>query len=393
MKNANINNVYGIDVREIFASLRRSRKMIGMIVGITVLCFAVASIVLPKKYKSVGLLGIQTDYFRYPLIEEFAPSPQDINELSSRRDALIREALSDAFLENLGRELGLVKSPAGSPAAAVEIELMRGRFEYYPLSLTTTQIIFTGKTAKSTQESVDKTIAQITKVFAAQRRERIQHARDNIQMQIEAMALQQDPNSSLQALGKPELIQAEINRVEAETEMMRARLSAKHPTVLALVRRAETLKRNLKAAADEGALKSNAARMPMLVGGSPRKAFDEVYEGLVKKLAYLNVALDFESDGRAGYVTVLQPASYPMGASWPNRPLFVIWGLLVGLVIAGSVMLVLEFFVLNSTHGRRLAAKHELPVIGEMPTMILKVEDLKDFEPKNNDKKSLEQAI
>jgi hypothetical protein len=356
----------GVDVREVFAVIRRSRKLVGLVVGITVLVFAVASLVLPKRYKSVGLVGIQTDYFRYPLIEEFVPAPQDISELASRRDALIRAALSDQFLEPLGRKLGLVKSPQGSPSAEIEIEYLRNRFEYYPLSLSTIQIVFSGTKARSTQETVDQAMQQILAVFAQQRRERIQHARDNIQTQIESMALQQDPSSSLQAIGKPELIQAEIGRIEAETEMMKSRLSARHPTVLALVRRAETLKRNLKAAT--GSVTSSA-RMPLLVGGSPQKAFNEVYEGMVKKLAYLNVALEFEGDPRSSYVSVLQPASYPIGASWPNRPLFLIWGLLIGLVLAGLALAGLEFFALSSTHGRRLSDKTGLPLLGEMPTL------------------------
>ena len=355
------------DIKEVISAVRRSKVLIGTIVAISVLTFATASLVLPKRYKSNGVLGIQTDYFRYPLIEEFIPSPNDNSELPARRDALITKALSGEFLGQLGTEAGFVKAPEGTPEREVEIEVFRNRFEYYGLSLTTVQLVYTGTKPQATQATLSKAMTEIQKLFNEERRARIVHARDNIQAQIESMAIQQDTSSSVQALGKPELIRSEIERLEAQATVMRARLSARHPSVVSLQSRISTLKRNLEVSSGE--TRNKRARLPMLVGGSPQKAFGEVYESLVKKLAYLNVSLELEQDPRSSYVSVLHPAAYPMGASWPNKPLFVIWGLLVGLVVAGAALVTNEFFTLKTTQARRLAVANEIPLLGEMPRL------------------------
>lgn len=356
------------DIREFVGLILRSRKVLASIIFASTAIFVAASFVIPKRYKATGTLSVQTDFFRFPLIEEFLPSPNDPAEILSKRDALVRSVLSHDFLDKLGDKYGLFKTQGKSPARNIEIEALAARFEIFSLSQTVVQVGFQGPTAAKTQAVVEDTMAEIVRSLREYRLQKIVRARDNILAQTDRVSLKLDPTKAVFASRKPEVLRAELARLEDEKETLTKRFSDKHPSVRRLEERARALSQYLASTTPKGnapAFDSPVLDADALPTGSP-----ELYQGLVKKLAYLNIAVSLESDPRASYVNVLEPAGYPLGALWPNKPLFLVWGFLFGLVLSSVVLLVNEARLGTGIH-RRWADEAELPLLGELPPLPL----------------------
>jgi|GEM_PF-1499456 len=354
------------DLRDFVTLLLRSRGLLSGIVVSCSLAFLATSFFVPKRYKTAGVIAVQTDYFRFPLIEEFMPSPTDPAEILSKRDSLVRSVFTKEYLADMGQKHGLIKTAPDSPARDSEIDDLFRRFEIFSLSQTTVQVGFSGPTAAISQTVVEEAMAAIVKVFREERFNKIVRARDNILAQTERMALKQDPTRAVLASRKPEVLRAELVRIEAEQASLTKRFSIKHPDVVKLEARAEALRQYLATAQAGSETPAPVLDNEMLPAGTP-----ELYQGLVKKLAYLNIALAMESDSRSSFVNVLDPPSLPLGAIWPRKPLFLVWGFLLGLVMAGLVLLVREAGFAAPGRMRRWSSETQLPLLGELPALPL----------------------
>jgi uncharacterized protein involved in exopolysaccharide biosynthesis len=350
------------DVRDLLALVFRSRALLLGVVGTSCLAFLVASFVLPKRYKASGTVAVQADYFRFPLIEEFLPSPTDPAELLSRRDALVRSVFSNDYLAKLGEKHGLLKSAPDSLVRGYEIEELFRRFEIFSVSQTVLQVNFTAPTAAMAQAVVDESLGEIVRHFREERLQKIARARDNILQQTERLNLKEDPTKAVLAARQPEVLRAELAGIEGEIAALSKSFSAKHPDVLRLEKRAAALRSHLAAGSASAGAPLGDLAIPQ--GGAP-----ELYQGLVKKLAYLNIAYSMESDARASLVSVLDPPALPVGALWPRKPLFLVWGFLFGLVLASLALLVREAGFGARGRLRDWSAEADLPVLGEIPAL------------------------
>ena len=362
MKDPNV-----VSLRDVVDFVKRSRVPVVAIVLATIAAFVTSSFFLPKKFKSTGLVSIQSDYFTYPLIEEFIPAPTDPADIAARRDSLVRAAFSSEFLNSVGEKYGLLSSVRNTAERAQEVEEFLNRFEFYSLSPSTVQISAFANKAAVSESLANEAIQQVMETFASERRKKIVRARDNIRARIEGMALVQDPTSAVMANQRPELLKAELKRLESEIVTLTQQFSKMHPSVQKLEKRAISIRNFLNASASHSTEKTDSNISRPLVGGEPEKATSEVYESLVKKLNYLNIALDMEADAKASHLMVIDNPVLPRSSMWPNRPLFAVWGLLAGILIA-SVLIVFQGLLAGApSKGRKLARDLETVFLGELP--------------------------
>ncbi len=353
-------------LRDVIERLRRTQVPVISIIAITAILFLAFSFTLTKKYKASGVINVQTDYFRYPLIEEFLPSPVDLGEVSSRRDALVKAALSPEFVNTLGEKYALFSSKPDTVARKQETERLLDTFEVFSLSQTTVQISTFASKSTVAESLANEVIQRVVDFFSSERRDKILRARDSIRGRIEGMALTEDPTSAVMASKRPELLRAELNRLESEIYTLTQKFSSNHPTVVRLQKRANEIRSFLK----QGTVQPKSPDVQLskpLVGGEPEKATREVYEGLVKKLNYLNIALDMESDSKAALVRVIDVPVLPKSPIWPNRVMFVLWGCLTGTVIAAMTIVFLEFLSGGPIRARKLAKSLGTQFIGDFP--------------------------
>src|SRR5437870_2874407 len=82
------------------------RNIVGLVLSLFICVGAafLASVYLPKTYKSKAVLNIQSSYFKNPLVSDLISEITDPGELNAQRQSLLRLSLSDPFLNSLGEK-------------------------------------------------------------------------------------------------------------------------------------------------------------------------------------------------------------------------------------------------------------------------------------------------
>lgn len=125
--------------------------------------------------------------------------------------------------------------------------------------------------------------------------------------------------------------------------------------------------------------KEAAAAAAALVKPSETQHADSaVYDELVKKLNYLNVAVDLESEDRAHYIGIVQTPEFPTAAIWPKGSMFLGWGILAGMTISLFAVLLIEFFTPRAHSAEEVAEILGVPLLGVLPNLRNYEEQLKN---------------
>lgn len=349
---------------DVLALIRRYRAIIA--VNLTVGCcvFLGATFLLSQKFKSTATLTIYTKYFQNPLVKDFLPELYDTSELKSQRENLIRQSFNDDFLNELGEKEGLFKSKPASPERETEVDEVRKRIEINSIQNTTFTVAFTHNERKKTYE-IEKTIVDrvVTTLFA-ERRSTITKIRDSIQRRVEAISLNASGHPDPMASARPELLRKELAQLREQVKALENQYTPQHPKVTKLVNRMKLIEGWLLKAAPE---KPHAYDKAMLIDGQPRAVTKEVYEDLLKKLNYLNILLDMDEDSASEYVAVLNPPSRPLSPVWPNKAVFLMWGMLTGLLVSAMIVMITEYFERTAPSARDFARELDLPFLGTLP--------------------------
>src|SRR4051812_1559804 len=93
--------------QDIVAMIRKHALLVSSIVGACFLIAFGASMLLPKKFKSTSVLNIKSSYFQMPLGSDLGNGGREASEMFSEKQALIRLALDDAFMDKMGEEFGV----------------------------------------------------------------------------------------------------------------------------------------------------------------------------------------------------------------------------------------------------------------------------------------------
>jgi uncharacterized protein involved in exopolysaccharide biosynthesis len=349
---------------DVLALVRRYRAIIAINLTVGCCLFLGATFLLAQKFKSSATLTIYTKYFQNPLVKDFLPELYDTSELKSQRENLIRQSFSDEFLNELGEKEGLFKAKAASPERETEVDEVRKRIEINSIQNTTFTVSFTHNEKKRTYE-IEKTIVErVVSTLFAERRSTITKIRDSIQRRVEAISLNASGHPDPMASARPDLLRKELAQLREQVKALENQYTPQHPKVTQLVNRMNLIQGWLKMAAPE---KPHAIDKVMLIDGQPRAVTKEVYEDLLKKLNYLNILLDMDEDGASEYVAVLNPPSRPLSPVWPNKAVFLMWGMLTGLLVSAMIVMITEYFERTAPSARDFARELDLPYLGALP--------------------------
>ncbi len=349
---------------DVLALVRRYRAIIIVNIGVACAFFFGITFLLPQKFKSTATITIYTKYFQNPLVKDFLPELNDTSEMKAQRENLIRQSFSDGFLNALGERNKLFKSGPESGERATEIDEIRRRIDTFSLQSTTFTVGFTHSDKKKTYAIEKEIVERIIDTIASERRATITKIRDSIQRRVEAISLNSTGHPDPMTSARPELLQKELAQLQEEAKALENQYTAQHPKVSRLRNRIMLIEGWLKAA---GGSKTKSFDKAMLIEGQPKAVTKEVYEDLLKKLNYLNILLDMDSEGANDYVAVLSPPSRPLSPVFPNKALFLFWGLLTGLLISSVIVLVTEYLERTAPSVRDFAREVDLPYLGSLP--------------------------
>jgi hypothetical protein len=376
-----------------FLRLFKNRAtMIGVTLLSTTLVFGLLYLAFPKRFKSASQLTIYSKYFQNPLIKDFISEQYDPSEMRTQREAVIQQALDDRFVDEVGEEFKLFRTPADSPKRGSERADLRKNFEVFSLTPDTYQIGFIWGNADIAEGVAKKTLDQVVQTLVEQRRKTITNVRNAVRARMESMVLY--TNSGPKSLGSSSKtqIESQLTQTRAQIAGLLQQYTERHPKVAQLRAREKVLEQYLqKAKAAKGPLapdEKNGDDLPpgrlapeTLAGSDIESGSKEVYQDLLKKYNYLNVAIDMEKASDVNYYAVISAPSLPLSPFAPKLVNFLGYGLASGILLALFWLLFDELVRFNIVNAERRAKWWGIPLLGAVPSLRIETpgsEPLKD---------------
>ncbi|MBS1986263.1 MAG: hypothetical protein JST16_19040 [Bdellovibrionales bacterium] len=358
-----------IEFQEFFAKIYARRKLILALVTISTAAFIVASYFMPKRYKSTFSMNISSQYFHNPLVQDFVPDITDPSELKFQREALIRKAFTDEFIDKIAGLMGGYKNPEGDIRRTREREDLFRSIEVISLGPTSFQVAYLTSTPAQALSTSQATLDQIIRTLTNEKIVALKNVRDAIRERLDTLNLGDtsattDPRVS----SRVDTVEREALRLQSEIDTLTLRYSDQHPEVVALQGKLKTLKAWLRpnAANTNG---KKAALADDMISARAKGMGSEAYEDLVRKFNLLNVAIELNTRGDLGAtVVVLQPPRLPQTPFYPNKSLFAVWGVLAGLLLSAAVMFLEETLQGTRRTPAQLAELLRTPLLGQIPS-------------------------
>lgn len=351
---------------DILGILRRHLVTLGLSMAIGLALALVALAYLSEKYKSQSVINIQASYFASGLASDVLPQITDPAEQSAQRLALVRYALNEPFLDFLGEEYHLFKGPSGEANRVLERENLLKMIEYYPNSTTTVFISTTAPTAQIALSMNRDVLNQLIEVFVRERRKNLARARDSLRRRVDELTVFLATGVGPDAAVQPADAKNELEKLQIDINALTAQFSAVHPEVIRLKERARTLE-GILSSGSQKAKQSNRAN-DLAFGSAARAPTKEVYDDLVKKLNYLSLVIDMESDNsNLGYISVIENPALASNPVFPPRFKILLLGLAGGTLWALMIVAVRECKQDPGLVPLSLAGILKVPLVGELP--------------------------
>lgn len=335
--------------------LLRQKNLILGTIAIAVVGTMVAFKFVPKKYKVQTTISIQTQYFQVPLVRDFMPETFDGGELRSQREAILRRALDHKYLLDLGKRYQLFGKMSDDAIKTADLEDLSHRFEIVPAGPTSFLIGFFSPSPEAGYNVLVDIIGHIKQTLAQERRTTLLRLHDAIEEQLESLSA-----GGRQVVGdptdrdmRPELVKKEIDRLESELSALKTTYSPRHPKIAELSKRLETLQKWLVVNPEVEAARK--VRSLNFSGSKVDPASKELFEEMLKKYHYLEVAIYLDEQSRDTYMSILQEPYVPRAPLWPKRPVFLIWAVVVGFFVGALLALMREIVPAGSMRRIRLA--------------------------------------
>jgi len=362
----------------------RGRIFTSMMVGM-ILAGGMAH-VIPKKFKSHFVLTVYSKYFQSPLIGDFVPGFSESSDMTSQRESLIRQVLTEDYLDYLGNKYNLYDSrkksaslisrlsdyfsPSVNPDSKLsdEREDLRARIEIFPINTTTFKIGFVNSDAAVAYRVTSDIHAEVIRSLLELRMHTLANIRDAVRRQLGFLPVPTIPVPVVSAPSVPggaEMLEEDLTDVRNQIRALTAQYTEEHPLVIQLRDRERILISRLDSLRSSEGYSPHRDN-PQKVETSGEGARD-TYSDLTKKLNYLNIAIDSDNQHQADYFATLEPPLYPSSPLWPKKGLFVLWGATLGLFGSLFIALLREYFERSTLHASGLAHQLGLPLLGELP--------------------------
>jgi capsular polysaccharide biosynthesis protein len=385
-----------IYIKEFIQLLTRYLKPMGIIVGITLLCFINLSFILPKSYKSEFELNIYPKYFYNALISDIVPGINSSPEMTQTVAAMVKEVMNDNFVDNIGNIYKIYKKDMTQYELSRARADLRERFELFSSGGNTYHIAFIYNDPAITLAVTNDVMEAVRRHFINTRLSTIEFAQQTIVKKLDSANAtkeftESDTNTQL-TTKDPSIVVAELSKIDQEIGSLKSRFNARHPRVVKLQEKKNTLETYLKEIGgakiiddedeDEKADGKNYA--PVLMSND-KETSKSITSKLYSNFNNINMALDIERESISSYIAVTEAPQFPTSPLFPKKRLFASLGLILGLVFSFLYILFKEVIYSAPTEKAKETAQNfrgnffgRLPEISESDLMsngIMLIED------------------
>lgn len=360
---------------------------------------------LPKKFKATGVFSISAKYFQNPLIRGFLSETSDSTEMRAQKETLIMSAISDSFVDQLGFKYHLYSDKVQNNLHELynERSFLRDRIEILPFS-TAIQISFIAKDSDISHDVLKDIFDQIRYYLKQERKKYLGNLRNSIKKRIDILIASIDYSVDLKDINRSAaqnpIRLAEIIKLKTEISDKMKYFSPNHPEIKNLNKKLALLegeikkpdsdiaknKTALKASKDlkdtkdlkeisenkelkdlkdpkdlklnqdlsdseDNSLSKNMGadftltkddELPLSSSPNLLRAKNNIYEDLVVKYEYINIAMNNEDSDSSSYLSILSNPSYPLRPVSPNKVLILFWGAILGLLVCAFYVAIRE---------------------------------------------------
>jgi hypothetical protein len=364
-----------LDLLYFLRLFRKREKLIAVIIGSCLAVFLALYAALPKKYKSSAQITIYSKYFQNPLVKDFISEQYDPSEMRSQREALLQQAIDDSFLDEIGNEFKLYRFAGDTARHSAERAELRRQFETFGLSADSYEISFSASSPQLARDVAKRALERVIKTLVEHRRKTIIDIRNAIRARMEAMVLFMNTGPGSLGSTSRSQIEAQLAQIQAEISSLSQQYTERHPKIVQLRSREKVLRQYLAKSSSSKRPKGEEdlppTRVPpeTLAGSEIEPGSKEVYQDLLKKYNYLNVALDMEQADEVNYFAVVAAPSLPASAISPKLLNFLSYGLGAGVLLALFILLFDEYVKFHAADAEKKAQFWGIPLLGSVPPM------------------------
>ena len=367
-----------MDIFHYFKLFKKYKLPLFLIFSFALISAVISFKALTKKYKSVGSISISIRYFQNPLIRDFVTETYDNQEIRAQREALIIGAISDDFIDAIAEKYKLYdhEFTLNSQEHFYQRSLLRKKIEIVPVNPSTSQISFYSNNPKVSHEVLKMVITQIEKYLKIQRQKNLVSLRASMKKRIDVLMASIDYSIDINQIdsefSRNPILIGERDKLKAEIQENLKFYNNKHPVLEKLNKKLLSVEEQIRRATQielkpnqksqninttnieketESIGRNDQNKMPesdeLLLSNSPNliKAKNVVYEDLVRKFEYLNIAINSETPDSSSYLTVLQNPTYPLDYIFPNKAFFILWAIIGAFFISAIYIALFEGLV------------------------------------------------
>jgi len=359
-------------IRDVFLILKKYFVPLSIIVVITVGFSITLTAFINKKYKSSFEINVYSKYFQNPLISGIIPGVYNVPEMRFAIDSMVKEAISDAYIDQVGNEYKLYSDTKDLKEIAKERQSLRSRFSYFSTGGQGYKVIFQHSDPFIAKEIADRTLKEVKGHLIQTRINTIEMVKKVMISKLTSFnaTLNVNKKGADKALvsKNPDVLRAEVTKINKNLDALTKQYKKSHPKVLRLQEKKATIDSWLLEYGDfESSTEITDASVTMI---SSKLISEQISSEFYTKYHDFNIALDIEKRSLQSYIAIISSPQLPTAAIWPKKRLFASVGFLLGLVFAFVYAFFKEIVIPNKYERLETEAKlFGAIILGEMPVV------------------------
>lgn len=321
---------------------------------------------MPKKFTSTFEINVYNKYFQNPLISGVIPSLYNMPEMRSAIDSMVKEAISDDFIDEIGTTYKIYANNIDEKEQAKQRQLLRDSFAYFSTGGQTYSVTFGHSDPYVAKEIVEKTMKVVTAHIIDKRIKTIELVKEVMIQKLNAFNasqkfVQQGAEKAM-ASKSPEVLKEELVKITNSIEAMGKQYKESHPIIQNLKHRQDTINNWLSEY--DLSKYSDAVDLPMAMSHD-KVVSEQLSSKFYTKYHDFNIALEIEKRSLDFYIGIIRRPQLPTFPIFPKKRLFVSLGFILGLVLSFLYVYVSEVIVPGRDEKLQMeSAALNAPILG-----------------------------
>lgn len=318
---------------------------------------------MAKNYRVDFDINVYSKYFQNPLISGIIPGVYGVSEMRFAIDSMVKEAISDEFIDEIGNDYGIYSNSKDMNQIALERQFLRDRFTTYSTGGQGYRVSFTHTDPIKGKEIAEKTLKVVKGHFIQTRINQIEMVKEVMVKKLTSFNATQNVNkkgSDSALLSKnPKVLKAELSKLNQNLSALKKQYKDNHPKILKLMQKKSTIKEWLIEFDDSDAEQTEELGYDVidtsLAINSDRSVTEKISGRFYAKYHDFNIALEIEKRSLESYIGITKSPQLPTYPISPKKKLFGSVGFLLGLVFAFIYVFFKEFVI--PSKDERIAAE------------------------------------